>query len=99
MSVNIVLIFDEIQCGMGRTGHLFAYEPTGVKPDIITLAKALGGGLPIGATLAKESLTDTLDRGDHGTTFGGQPAVVRGSTGYVRSNCRRATSLPSAPTG
>ena len=70
---NIVLIFDEIQCGMGRTGSLFAYEQTGVKPDIITLAKALGGGMPIGATLAKESLTEALDKGDHGTTFGGNP--------------------------
>ena len=70
---NIVLIFDEIQCGMGRTGSLFAYQPTGVKPDVITLAKALGGGMPIGATLAKESLTEALDQGDHGTTFGGNP--------------------------
>lgn len=70
---NIVLIFDEIQCGMGRTGSLFAYEQTGVMPDIITLAKALGGGMPIGATLAKESLAQTLDKGDHGTTFGGNP--------------------------
>lgn len=70
---NIVLIFDEIQCGMARTGSLFAYEQTGVKPDIITLAKALGGGMPIGATLAKQSLTDALTKGDHGTTFGGNP--------------------------
>ena len=70
---NVVLIFDEIQCGMGRTGSLFAYEQTGVVPDIITLAKALGGGMPIGATLAKQALTDTLDKGDHGTTFGGNP--------------------------
>ena len=70
---NIVLIFDEIQCGMARTGSLFAYEQTGVKPDIITLAKALGGGMPIGATLAKQLLTDALDKGDHGTTFGGNP--------------------------
>ena len=70
---NIVLIFDEIQCGMGRTGSLFAYEQTGVKPDIITLAKALGGGMPIGATLATQSLADALAKGDHGTTFGGNP--------------------------
>ena len=58
---------------MARTGSLFAYEQTGVKPDIITLAKALGGGMPIEATLAKQSLTDALDKGDHGTTFGGNP--------------------------
>ena len=70
---NVVLIFDEIQCGMGRTGSLFAYEQMGVVPDIVTLAKALGGGMPIGATLAKESLTEALDKGDHGTTFGGNP--------------------------
>ena len=70
---NVVLIFDEIQCGMGRTGSLFAYEQTGVVPDVVTLAKALGGGVPIGATLAKESFIQTLDKGDHGTTFGGNP--------------------------
>lgn len=70
---NVVLIFDEIQCGMARTGSLFAYQQTGVTPDVITLAKALGGGVPIGATLAKQSLTEALDKGDHGTTFGGNP--------------------------
>lgn len=70
---NVVLIFDEIQCGMARTGRLFAYQQTGVTPDVITLAKALGGGVPIGATLAKQSLTEALDKGDHGTTFGGNP--------------------------
>ena len=72
---NIVLIFDEIQCGMVRTGKLFAYQKFGVKPDIITLAKALGGGMPIGATLVKESVADALNRGDHGTTFGGNPVA------------------------
>ena len=70
---DMVLIFDEIQCGMARTGSLFAYEQMGVLPDIVTLAKALGSGVPIGATLAKESLTNALDIGDHGTTFGGNP--------------------------
>ena len=70
---DIVLIFDEIQCGMARTGSLFAYEQVGVQPDIVTLAKALGSGVPIGATLAKESVTNALDKGDHGTTFGGNP--------------------------
>lgn len=72
---NIVLIFDEIQCGMARTGKLFAYQKFGVKPDIITLAKALGGGMPIGATLVKQSVADALNRGDHGTTFGGNPVA------------------------
>ncbi len=70
---DMVLIFDEIQCGMARTGSLFAYEQVGVVPDIVTLAKALGSGMPIGATLAKEAITEALDKGDHGTTFGGNP--------------------------
>jgi acetylornithine/N-succinyldiaminopimelate aminotransferase len=68
---NIVLIFDEVQCGMGRTGKMFAYEHYGIKPDILTLAKALGGGFPIGATLAKEEVADAFTPGSHGTTFGG----------------------------
>lgn len=72
---NMVLIFDEIQCGMARTGKLFAYQNYGVKPDIITLAKALGGGTPIGATLVKQKVADALNLGDHGTTFGGNPLV------------------------
>ena len=70
---DMLLIFDEIQCGMGRTGSLFAYEQWEVLPDIVTLAKALGSGMPIGATLAKDAVTDALDKGDHGTTFGGNP--------------------------
>ncbi|MGB3851458.1 MAG: aspartate aminotransferase family protein [Tunicatimonas sp.] len=70
---NMVLIFDEIQCGMARTGSLFAYEQAGVKPDVVTLAKALGSGVPIGATLAQNRITEALDKGDHGTTFGGNP--------------------------
>ena len=68
---NIVLIFDEVQCGMGRTGKMFAYEHYNIKPDILTLAKALGGGFPIGATLAKEEVADAFTPGSHGTTFGG----------------------------
>lgn len=72
---NIILIFDEIQCGMARTGKLFAYQKYGVKPDMITLAKALGGGVPIGATLVKQKVADALNIGDHGTTFGGNPLV------------------------
>lgn len=70
---NMVLIFDEIQCGMARTGSLFAYEQLGIVPDIVTLAKALGSGFPIGATLSRKSVTEALDKGDHGTTFGGNP--------------------------
>ena len=71
------LIFDEIQTGMGRTGTLWAYEQTGVVPDAITSAKALGGGLPIGALVTGERLADALRVGDHGSTFAGGPLVAR----------------------
>lgn len=70
---DIVLIFDEVQTGMGRTGKLFAYMDTGVEPDIFTSAKALGGGIPIGAVCAKQKFADAFEPGDHGTTFGGNP--------------------------
>ena len=70
------LVFDEIQCGMGRTGTLWAYEQTGVTPDAITLAKALGGGLPIGALVTGLRLGDVLQPGDHGSTFAGGPVVA-----------------------
>jgi len=73
---GILLIFDEVQCGMGRTGHLFAYQGYGVVPDIITLAKALGGGVPIGALLAREEVASAFGPGDHGTTFGGNPLAT-----------------------
>lgn len=68
---NLLLIFDEVQCGMGRTGKMFAYEHYNIKPDILTLAKALGGGFPIGATLAKEEVANAFGPGSHGSTFGG----------------------------
>ncbi|MTI60694.1 MAG: aspartate aminotransferase family protein [Firmicutes bacterium] len=74
---GILLIFDEVQCGVGRTGSLFAYEEYGVEPDIMTLAKALGGGVPIGALLAKEKVASAFEPGDHGTTFGGNPLATR----------------------
>jgi acetylornithine/succinyldiaminopimelate/putrescine aminotransferase len=70
------LVFDEIQCGMGRTGTLWAYEQTGVLPDAITTAKALGGGLPIGALVTGERLADVLQPGDHGSTFAGGPVIA-----------------------
>jgi acetylornithine/N-succinyldiaminopimelate aminotransferase len=70
------LVFDEVQCGMGRTGTLWAYEQTGVIPDAITVAKALGGGLPIGALITGDRLADELRPGDHGSTFGGGPLVA-----------------------
>jgi acetylornithine aminotransferase len=73
---GILLIFDEIQTGMGRTGKLFAYEHEGVAPDIMTLAKALANGLPIGAMLATESVAKALAPGAHASTFGGTPLVT-----------------------
>ncbi len=70
------LIFDEVQCGMGRTGTLWAYEQTGVIPDAMTVAKALGGGLPIGALLTAPHLSDVFQPGDHGSTFAGGPVIA-----------------------
>jgi acetylornithine/N-succinyldiaminopimelate aminotransferase len=70
------LVFDEIQCGMGRTGTLWAYEQTGVVPDAMTLAKALGGGFPIGALVTGPRLADVLAPGDHGSTFAGGPVAA-----------------------
>src|SRR5215207_9743151 len=69
-SRNIALILDEIQCGLGRTGTLFAYERAGIEPDMITLAKPLAGGLPMGAVLMTEPIAAAMQYGDHGTTFG-----------------------------
>lgn len=71
-----LLIFDEVQVGMGRTGKLFAYEWSGVSPDVMTLAKALGGGLPIGALLATDQVAASFQPGDHASTFGGNPMVT-----------------------
>jgi predicted acetylornithine/succinylornithine family transaminase len=73
---GIALMFDEIQCGLGRTGHLFAYERVGVEPDLMTLAKPIAGGLPMGAILMTEAIGATIQPGDHGTTFGGGPFVA-----------------------
>ncbi len=73
---NALLIFDEIQCGMGRTGTLWAHEPSGVSPDMMTVAKPLAGGLPIGAVLLRQAVADTIHVGDHGTTFGGNPLAT-----------------------
>ena len=73
---DILLILDEIQCGMGRTGEMFAWQNYGVKPDIMTVAKALGCGVPVGAFLMTERVAEkSLVPGDHGTTYGGNPFV------------------------
>jgi acetylornithine/N-succinyldiaminopimelate aminotransferase len=73
---NALLIFDEIQCGMGRTGALWAHQLTGTTPDLMTVAKPLAGGLPIGAVLLTQRVADAIHAGDHGTTFGGNPLVT-----------------------
>lgn len=73
---NLLLIFDEVQCGMGRTGKLFAFQNYGVAPDILTLAKALGGGFPIGAMLANKKAAAGFEPGDHASTFGGNPLAT-----------------------
>jgi len=72
---KIVLIFDEIQCGVARTGRMFAKDLYGIQPDVMTLAKALGAGVPVGAILSNEKVSSAIDFGDHGTTFGGNPLV------------------------
>lgn len=74
---GLLLIFDEIQCGMGRTGKLFAHEWAGIAPDIMAVAKGLGGGFPIGACLATEAAARALPAGSHGSTFGGNPLATR----------------------
>jgi predicted acetylornithine/succinylornithine family transaminase len=83
-AANALLIFDEVQCGLGRTGRLFAYEASGVEPDILTLAKPLAGGLPMGAALLTDHVASTIQAGDHATTFGGGPFVAAVALEVVR---------------
>ena len=73
---GMLLIFDEVQCGMGRSGELFAYQRTGVEPDIMALAKALGGGFPVGAFLTTKEAGKGMTPGTHGSTFGGNPLAM-----------------------
>jgi acetylornithine/N-succinyldiaminopimelate aminotransferase len=82
---DVLLIFDEIQCGIGRTGHFFAKDHFGVQPDIMTLAKGLGGGTPIGAFLCNKKVGDAIDFGDHGTTFGGNPLTSAAALATIKA--------------
>lgn len=82
---KILLIVDEVQTGLGRTGKMFAYEHYGITPDIMTLAKALGGGLPIGALVARREIADTLTAGKHASTFGGSPLVSKAALAVFRA--------------
>jgi acetylornithine aminotransferase/acetylornithine/N-succinyldiaminopimelate aminotransferase len=82
---GLLLIFDEIQTGIGRTGKLFGYEHFGVEPDIFTLAKALAGGVPIGALCAKQKIASAFEPGDHGSTFGGNPLACSAGLAVLRT--------------
>jgi predicted acetylornithine/succinylornithine family transaminase len=93
---GVLLIFDEIQCGVGRTGNWFAKDHFGVQPDIMTLAKGLGGGVPIGAVLCNEKVAGAIEFGDHGTTFGGNPLVAAAAIATIEvineeKLCKKAT--------
>jgi acetylornithine/N-succinyldiaminopimelate aminotransferase len=80
---GVLLVADEIQCGLGRTGQLFAHRHSGIVPDILTLAKPLGGGLPLGAVLLREDLASEIKPGDHGSTFGGNPVALAASLAVI----------------
>ncbi len=80
---DIILIVDEVQTGNGRTGSLYAYEQFGIEPDVVSTAKGLGGGLPIGATLLSDKLQDVLGHGDHGSTYGGNPVCCAGAYSII----------------
>jgi predicted acetylornithine/succinylornithine family transaminase len=97
-SHNLLLILDEVQTGMGRTGRLFAHEHSGVSPDIMTIAKGLGGGVPIGAMLATDNIASAFQPGNHATTFGGNPLVCAAAIatletiledGFILDQCNR----------
>lgn len=80
---HAALVFDEIQCGLGRTGKLFAFQSFGVVPDIVTIAKPIAAGLPLGAFLSKENFASAISPGQHGTTFGGGPLACRVALEYL----------------
>ena len=94
---QLLLIYDEVQCGIGRTGKLFAYEHEGVPPDIMTLAKSLAGGVPIGALLAREEVARAFVPGTHAATFGGNPLATAAGVAALKAihddgmleNCQR----------
>ncbi|MDD4899716.1 MAG: aspartate aminotransferase family protein [Candidatus Omnitrophica bacterium] len=92
---NLLLIVDEVQTGIGRTGKMFCFEHYGVTPDIMTLAKALGGGLPIGMMVVKKEISDTLGPGTHASTFGGGPVIVRAALAVLQA-MNKEKILPAA---
>jgi predicted acetylornithine/succinylornithine family transaminase len=82
---NVLLMFDEVQTGIGHTGYFFGYQHTGVVPDVMTLAKGLGGGLPIGVMMAKSPVADSLGSGTHGSTFGGNPVACSAALAVLQT--------------
>ncbi len=82
---GLLLVLDEIQCGFGRTGRWFAYQHAGVTPDVVTLAKGLGGGVPIGALVARRAVAEAFQPGTHGTTFGGNPLACAAAIAVVQT--------------
>lgn len=92
---NLLLIIDEVQTGIGRTGKLFCYQHYGITPDIMTLAKALGGGLPIGVMVVKKEIADTLGPGMHASTFGGGPVICKAALAVLRA-IQKEKLLPNA---
>ena len=92
---NALLMLDEVQTGLGRTGHWFAFQSQGLEPDVVTMAKALGNGMPVGACWARAEVAAAFGPGDHGSTFGGQPlalAAVQATLAVMEAEdvCRRA---------
>lgn len=96
---NVLFIVDEVQTGMGRTGKLFAFEHYGLTPDIITLAKGLANGLPIGAFIAKPEIAKAFNPGDHGSTFGGSPAIAAAALAAINSLIKQKLPEKAAKNG
>jgi len=98
---KLLLIIDEVQTGIGRTGKMFCYQNYGITPDVMTLAKSLGGGLPIGVMIAKKEFSDLLTPGMHASTFGGGPVICKAALGVFRAiqqekllkNCQNMESI------
>lgn len=96
---GLLLVLDEVQCGMGRTGKLFAFQHYDIKPDIVTLAKALGGGLPIGAMLATAEVAAAFSPGDHASTFGGNPVACAAGVAVIKAILEEELTLNAARMG
>ena len=94
-----LLMLDEIQTGMGRTGHLFSYQSNGIRPDVVTLAKGLGNGVPVGACLARGAAAGYLGPGAHGTTFGGNPLACRAAQAVMETLRREGLADRAARMG